>query len=100
MKPAKILAIGLALVLTAAIFWAMGQKPIGESFSQMIRDPWGVVTLIDLYWGFIAFAVVVSWFEKPWVAGVLFVLLCVLGNVVSLLWIAFRGLVWARAQLR
>lgn len=100
MKPAKILAIGLALVLTVAIVWAMGQKPIGESFSQMIRDPWGVVTLIDLYWGFIAFAVVVSWFEKPWVAGVLFVLLCVLGNVVSLLWIAFRGLVWARAQLR
>lgn len=100
MKPAKILAIALALVLTAAIFWAMGQKPIGESFSQMIRDPWGVVTLIDLYWGFIAFAVVVSWFEKPWVAGVLFVLLCVLGNVVSLLWIAFRGLGWARAQLR
>jgi hypothetical protein len=43
---------------------------------------------------------VVSWVEKPWVAGVLFVLLCVLGNVVSLLWIAFRGLGWARAQLR
>ena len=100
MKPLNILALVLALILTVAIIWAMGQKPIGASFSEMIRDPWGIVTLIDLYWGFIAFAVVVSWFEKPWVAAALFVLLCVLGNVVSMLWLAFRGLGWARAQLR
>jgi len=100
MKPIQIFALALALVLTAAIIWAIGQKPIGESFSQMVRDPWGIVTLIDLYWGFIAFALIVAWFEKPWVAGLLFVLLCVLGNVVSLLWLAFRGVGWARSQLR
>ncbi|MBU3731314.1 MAG: hypothetical protein FGM26_07210 [Beijerinckiaceae bacterium] len=100
MKPLKIVAFLFALILTAAIIWAIGEKPMGESFSAMIRDPWGVVTLIDLYWGFIAFAVVVSWFEKPWVTAILFVLLCVLGNVVSMLWLAFRGLGWARSQLR
>ena len=99
MSPKRIASLLFAAILAIAIIWAMGQKPIGESFSQMVRDPWGIVTLIDLYWGFIAFALIVAWFEKPWVAGLLFVLLCVLGNVVSMLWLAFRGLGWARAQL-
>lgn len=88
----RIVAIVLALTLSAAIVWAMGLKPLSVSFGEMIRDPWGVVTLIDLYSGFVAFALVVALVEKPWVAALLFVALCVLGNVVSLFWLAFRGL--------
>jgi hypothetical protein len=91
MTPKRIVALLFAALLTIAIVWAMGQKPIGESFAAMIRDPWGVVTLIDLYAGFIAFALVIALYEKPWVAAVLFVLLCVLGNIISLGWLAFRG---------
>lgn len=92
MRLRRALALFFAALLAFAIVWAMGEKAIGESFSAMIRDPWGVVTLIDLYSGFIAFALVMAFFEKPWVAIVLFALLCVLGNVVSLGWLAFRGL--------
>lgn len=91
MTPRRILASLIALTLAVAIVWAIGAKPIGESFGAMIRDPWGLVTLIDLYAGFVAFAMVLCLFEKPWVAGLLFVLLCVLGNLVSLGWLVFRG---------
>jgi hypothetical protein len=91
MTPKRIVSLLFAGLLTIAIIWAIGQKPIGESFGAMIRDPWGVVTLIDLYAGFIAFVLVIAFYEKPWVAAVLFGLLCVLGNIVSLGWLAFRG---------
>ena len=91
MTPRSILAALFGTVLAVAIIWAMGEKSIGDSFSAMIRDPWGVVTLIDLYAGFIAFALVIGLFEKPWVAVLLFLLLCVLGNIVSLGWLVVRG---------
>ena len=91
MSPKRIASLLFAAILAIAIIWAMGQKPIGESFAAMIRDPWGVVTLIDLYAGFVAFALVIWLFEKPWVAALLFVLLCVLGNIVSLGWLIVRG---------
>lgn len=91
MTARKFIASLFGIVLAVAIVWAIGQKPMGESFSAMIRDPWGIVTLIDLYSGFVAFALVIALFEKPWVAGVLFLLLCVLGNVVSTAWLVVRG---------
>jgi hypothetical protein len=91
MTPRSLIAALFGVTLAVAIVWAMGEKSIGESFSAMIRDPWGVVTLIDLYAGFVAFALVIWLFEKPWVAALLFVLLCVLGNIVSLGWLIVRG---------
>ena len=89
----------VALILAVAILWAMGEKSIGASFAEMIRDPWGVVTLIDLYAGFIAFALVLAYFEKPWVAVLLFVLMCGLGNLVSLGWLALRGFSLLKSRL-
>jgi hypothetical protein len=100
MTPKRIVSLLFAALLTIAIVWAMGQKLIGESFAAMIRDPWGVVTLIDLYAGFIAFALVIAFYEKPWVAVVLFGLLCVLGNIISLGWLAFRGFRLIESRLR
>ena len=100
MTASKFIASLCGIVLAVAIVWAMGQKPIGESFSEMIRDPWGIVTLIDLYSGFVAFALVVALFEKPWVAALLFIALCVLGNVISTFWLVWRGFHLIRQQIR
>lgn len=91
MRMQRIIALVFASVLAIAIIWAMGEKSIAVSFGEMIRDPWGIVTLIDLYAGFVAFALVIAAFEKPWVAGLLLLLLCVLGNIVSLGWLVVRG---------
>lgn len=99
MRARKFITGLCGIILAVAIVWALGEKPLGESFSAMIRDPWGVVTLIDLYSGFIAFAFILAFFEKPWVAGLLFLLLCVLGNVVSTGWLVVRGFALIRSRI-
>lgn len=75
----------------AAIIWAFGEKPIGESFAEISADPWGIVTLIDLYLGFALFAVVIALTERRvWPAAVWIVPLFILGNAVAAAWLIFR----------
>jgi hypothetical protein len=80
------------LVLTAAIVWAMGKANLFESGARILADPWGVVTLIDLYSGFIVTGVIIAAIErwKPWAFAMLAVSL-VLGNVVFAAWAVVRG---------
>jgi hypothetical protein len=82
----------LAGLLIALIAWAYGQASLAESFKIIIRDPWGVVMLVDLYIGFIVAAVLFSLVERPWVALLLMLASFVLGNIVAALWLAARGL--------
>lgn len=80
-----------ALALTAAIFWALGRASLFESFGKIIADPWGVVTLIDLYAGFLAISVVIALAEpNRGIAAIAIVLTPVLGSVVPLIWLIAR----------
>jgi hypothetical protein len=80
-----------ALALTGAIFWAMGRASLFESFGKIIADPWGVVTLIDLYAGFLAISVVIAIAEpRRIVAAVTIILTPFLGSVVPLVWLIAR----------
>lgn len=81
----------LFLVLAVSIVWAFKAAPFWESFGVISANPWGKVTLIDLYTGFFFAAVVIGIVDGLWVGIVCFVLLCVLGNVVSLAWLAWHG---------
>lgn len=81
----------LALAFVASIVWASLEKPIGESFSAIVADPWGLVTLLDLYLGFILFGLVI-WFaegQRPfallWIVPIFF-----LGNIVPALWLILK----------
>ncbi len=81
----------LFLLLAASIVWAFKAAPFWESFGAISGNAWGKVTLIDLYSGFFFAAVVIGIVDGFWVGVVCFVLLCVLGNVVSLAWLAWHG---------
>ncbi len=80
--------------LAAAIVWASGAdgRAIGEVIAAMIRDPWTVVALVDLYLGFFIAAVFIFAFERSfaarilWAAPVFFV-----GNVWAAAWLALRA---------
>jgi hypothetical protein len=80
------------LVLTAAIVWAFGNAEFWPSVALVTANPWGVVTVIDLYAGFImtgiAVAAIERWRPRAW--GML-ALALVLGNVVYALWAVSRG---------
>jgi energy-converting hydrogenase Eha subunit H len=95
----RILCILGALVMIGAIVWAFGLAPFWPSVAEMMRNPWGVVTVIDLYLGFLVFAIVIARFEtNRAIAVAMIAALPLLGNVVSLAWLAWRGLALLRRQ--
>ena len=91
MNIGKGLSLLAGLVLLGSIIWASTQASLGESFQAIIADPWGVVTLIDLYVGFILASIVIWTVEESpvrallWIAPIYF-----LGNVVTAVWLAIR----------
>jgi hypothetical protein len=81
------------LVLAGSIVWAFTQAPFWESVALIIANPWGVVTLIDLYLGFFIVAIVIARFEPNRALAVAIIALTpILGNVVPLAWLVWRGL--------
>jgi hypothetical protein len=80
------------LILTAAIFWAFGRADFWASGAAIVANPWGLVTLIDLYSGFIITGLIIAGLERwrPWAFALLFSSL-VLGNVVYAAWGFWRG---------
>jgi hypothetical protein len=84
------LLLAASLALTALIVWAFGQAPFFASFGRIAAEPWGLVSLADLYLGFLCAAVVIALAERArpvvaaaWIVGVFF-----LGNVVTAIWLA------------
>jgi hypothetical protein len=92
MTPLRFLFLTAALVLAAAIVWAAATASFSASFAKIVNDPWGVVTLIDLYAAFLVSGLMIWRFEpvRP-LALALIVLTLGLGSLVPLLWIAFRA---------
>ena len=79
------------LILLASIVWAVltaGQS-LGEAVGWLVSEPWGVVSLIDLYLGFFLLAVLIWLFEPDKRIALLFILpLPFLGNVWTAVWLA------------
>ena len=81
----------LALAFSALIGWAFTAGDFFAEGSQLTDMAWGIVTLADLYLGFVLFAVIIFWAERNIVlSSVLTVLLLTLGNGVAALWLVFR----------
>jgi hypothetical protein len=80
------------VVLAAAIFWAIGKADFWASGAALVANPWGLVTLVDLYAGLIVTGLLVSGLErwKAWTFALMLVSF-LLGNVVYAAWGAWRG---------
>lgn len=89
--PIRIAFALAALALLGLIVWAFGQAPFWDSVARVVADPWGLVMLGDLYAGFLATTALFFIVERRGIAVGLFIALMVLGNVVTLLWLAWRG---------
>lgn len=93
-------AIG-GLVLLAAIIWASltaGQS-LAEAVAWLISEPWGVVSLVDLYLSFFFVAVLIWCLETKKAIALLFILpLPFLGHVWSAVWMVWRLAALLRAR--
>lgn len=89
----RILSALGGVILLIAIIWAMltaGQS-LTEAIAWLTSEPWGVVSLIDLYLGFFLIAVLIWVLEPNKTIALAFILpLPVLGNVWAAVWVAWR----------
>jgi hypothetical protein len=87
----RIALFSAAVAFAAVIVWASLGASISESFGRIVADPWGLVTILDVYLGFVLASVVIVAFERNTALRVfLVVALWALGNVVTLAWLAWR----------
>ncbi|MCR9129249.1 MAG: hypothetical protein NXI12_06980 [Alphaproteobacteria bacterium] len=97
----RILSALGGLILAAAIVWAIltaGQS-LSEAVAWLTSEPWGVVSLIDLYLGFFLIGVAIWLFEPNKAIAVAFIApLPFLGNVWAAIWFAWRIAAVLRAR--
>ncbi len=81
----------LSFLFLLLIVWAGLKSPISESSALFFSDPWGIVALVDLYIGFFLFILFLSFFESSKAKLLTWsVALLVLGNLVSVLYVALN----------
>jgi hypothetical protein len=90
-----LLRLGFAipgLLVPPVVFWAMTQGDFWTLGQALVANPWGLVTLVDIYAGFIITGLIIAGLErwKPWTFG-LMLLSFVLGNFVYAGWGLWRG---------
>jgi len=88
----RILSAVLGLAFAGAIVWGfIAGGSVVPVLALMLAEPWGAVTLADLYLGFVLMAGLVVLFEPERRNGVLWGAAIVLfGNVITAAWVVFR----------
>lgn len=73
------------IVLASMLFvtsWASTQCPLFAIPADVIGHPWFIATLVDAYWGFLAFYVWIAWKEQGGAARALWLIaVLLLGNI-------------------
>lgn len=87
----RLLLLIPTLVLTALIIWAVRAGDFGGAGDWLTSQPWGIVTLTDLYFGFVLSALVIAATERRWLPCLFWIApIFVLGNVWTGLWFVLR----------
>lgn len=90
-----LLGAGFAFLIVRAI--ATGD--FASAGNWLMSDPWGLVTLADLYLGFALAAVVIAAVERGWARIVWILPIPFLGNVWTVLWFVLRlPEIWRRLR--
>lgn len=71
MKLAKIISILGVLAMTAALVNGFTRGDFSGEGSQLLAMPWGIVSLVDLYTGFILFSFWIIYREKSMPVAIL-----------------------------
>lgn len=81
---AKIITFLGALAMGAALIFGFSAGTLSQDGANLIKMPWGIVSLIDVYVGFILFSGWIVYRERNLIlAFILVVLVMVLGNFIA-----------------
>jgi len=75
MKAAKGIAVIGLLAMTAVLIYGFTVGDFSVDGGEILQNPWGIVSLVDLYTGFILFSAWIIYREKSILAGTVWVVL-------------------------
>ena len=75
MKIAKFVSIAGLVAMSAALIYGFTAGNFALDGAELIQNPWGVVSLVDLYTGFILFSGWIVYREKSVVRSIVWVVL-------------------------
>ncbi|MBC8509970.1 MAG: DUF1475 family protein [Chloroflexi bacterium] len=88
MKFAKILSALGTLAMTAVLIYGFTVGNFRTDGSELLQNPWGVVSMVDLYTGFILFSAWIVYREKSVIQSTIWVvLMMVLGFFTASLYV-------------
>ncbi|MGF1462474.1 MAG: hypothetical protein ACFB2Z_04810 [Maricaulaceae bacterium] len=96
MKRTVLVLRGLLLALGAAFVWMLLRTipqsgALGAEIQALLVPTWGLVTLSDLYLGFVLSAIVIIGYERRLIVGVAWAApIFVLGNLWTIIWFVIR----------
>jgi len=101
MSASRIVAVLFAVVALAMLgsfFWAGSRQGLGAGLGAIVREPWGLVTVIDVYAGVLAVAGWILLTEScPWRRTIWIVALFGLGHFITVTYVALRA--WRSSSL-
>lgn len=80
----------LGLVLAGLVIFAVSKGDFWQEGAWLTSNPWGIVTLADLYVGLAVSALFIGLLERRWRAIFWIVPLPFLGNVWTIVWLVAR----------
>ena len=83
----KVIAYLITIAMVSTIFWAQNQVSVFDSIIPSL--PWGVVSLVDLYSGFILVGIWIFYKEKTISALVWIFFLMTLGNLTTSIYVIY-----------
>jgi len=75
MKIAKIIAALGMLAMTGVLLYGFTAGDFGKDGAELLQNPWGIVSMVDLYTGFILFSAWIVYREASVVRSVIWVVL-------------------------
>ena len=88
MKIAKVVAVLGALVMAAILVYGFVVGDFGGEGQVLLSMPWGIVSLVDVYVGFVLFSGWIVYREKSFLrSAVWIILVMILGNFTASLYV-------------
>jgi hypothetical protein len=99
MKLAKLVSLIGVLAMTAVLIFGFTQGDFFVDGGEILSNPWGIVSMVDLYVGFVLFSMWIVFREKNWMTAFIWmVLMMVLGFFTGALYV-FINLIRSKGNM-
>ena len=83
----KVIAYLITIAMVSTIFWAQNQVSLFDSIIPSL--PWGIVSLVDLYAGFVLVGIWIFYKEKGIFSLIWIFFLMILGNLTTAIYVIY-----------